>query len=146
MLTRMKHTAVIDTSVFVSALMKADTAPRQVLGLCLQKAVLPLMGNALLAEYEAVLSREWLFDRSPLPQTEREDLLDAYLSVCRWVPISYLWRPNLRDEADNHLIDLAVAGNAEWIITGNTADLGSGELIFPSLRIVTPTQFIAERN
>ena len=142
----MKDIAVIDTSVFVSALMKADTAPRQVLRLCLEGKVAPLMGNALYAEHEAVLARKALFDRSPLSSAEREQLLDAYLSVCRWVPISYLWRPNLRDEADNHLIELAVAGNGSWIVTGNIADLGSGELLFPRIRIVTPTQFMTERS
>ena len=43
-------------------------------------------------------------------------------------------------------MELAVAGNAGWVVTGNIADLGSGELLFPSLRIVTPTQFMTERS
>ncbi len=139
-------TAVIDTSTFVSAVMKGDTAPRQVLRLCLEGQVLPLMGNALLVEHEGVLSREALFRRAPLSETERWQLLDAYLSVCRWVPIYYLWRPNLQDEADNHLVELALAGNAGWIVTGNKADLESGELLFPRLQIVTATEFLARRG
>lgn len=138
--------AVIDTSVFVSAVMKPDTAPRQVLRLCLNGAVQPLMGNALFAECEDVLSRESVFRDSPLVEAERWQLLDAYLSVCRWVPVYYLWRPNLRDEADNHLVELALAGNARWIVTGNKADLGSGELLFPDLKVVSPTAFLEERN
>ena len=73
-------------------------------------------------------------------------MLDAYLSVCRWVPIYYLWRPNLRDEADNHLVELALAGNARWVVTGNKADLRSGELLFPELSVVTATEFLAERS
>ena len=137
--------AVIDTSLFVSALMKADTAPRQVVRLCLYGRVQPLMGNALLAEYEDVVSRGDLFRRCPLLGPEREQVLDAFLSVCRWVPVYYLWRPNLRDEADNHLIELALAGNAGWIVTGNKADLTSGELLFPDLRIVTASEFLRER-
>lgn len=138
--------AVIDTSVFVSAVMKADTAPRQVLRLCLSGDVQPLMGNALFAECEDVLSREGVFKGSLLAEAERWRLLDAYLSVCRWVPVYYLWRPNLRDEADNHLVELALAGNARWIVTGNEADLGSGELVFPDLKVVSPTAFLEERN
>ena len=47
---------------------------------------------------------------SPLTPKEREDLLDAFLSVCEWVPIYFLWRPNLPDEGDNHLMELVVAG------------------------------------
>lgn len=138
--------AVIDTNVFVSAMMKAETAPRQVLRLCLSGQVRPLMGNALFAEYEAVLSRKALFHAAPLTEAERWQLLDAYMSVCRWVPIYYLWRPNLPDEADNHLVELALAGNAAWIVTGNTGDLTAGELRFPALRIVTATEFLKERS
>ncbi len=138
--------AVVDTSVFISAVMKAETPPRQVLRLCLEGAVLPLMGNALFTEYEDVLSRKELFEGSALVESERQQLLDAYLSVCRWVPIYYLWRPNLRDEADNHLIELALAGNAGWLVTGNKADLGSGELLFPELRIATAIEFLEARS
>ena len=46
------------------------------------------------------------------------------------------------DEADNHLIELAVAGNADTIITHNTKDLAQGELRFPGLNIQTPAQFL----
>ena len=138
--------AVIDTSIFVSAVMKSWTAPRQVLRLCLSGEVQPLMGNALFTEYEDVLSRKDLFEGAALEDSERSQLLDAYLSVCRWVPIYYLWRPNLRDEADNHLVELALAGNARWVVTGNKADLGSGELLFPELRIVTAREFLGERS
>ena len=42
------------------------------------------------------------------------------------------------DESDNHLIELAIAGNAESIITGNTRDFAACELVFDSIRIVTP--------
>ena len=44
---------VVDTNVFVLAAMKADTAPRQMLRLCLEGMIKPQMGNALFAEYEA---------------------------------------------------------------------------------------------
>ncbi|WP_368500055.1 PIN domain-containing protein, partial [Moraxella sp.] len=43
-------------------------------------------------------------------------MLNALLSICEWVRIFYLWRPNLKDEGDNHLIELAVAGNANIIV------------------------------
>lgn len=138
--------AVIDTSVFVSAVMKAETPPRQVLRLCLDGRVKPLMGNALLTEYEAVLSRDGIFDGAPLDESECWKLLEAFLSTCRWVPVYYLWRPNLVDEADNHLVELALAGGARWIVTGNTSDLASGELRFPGLQIVSATQFVTERR
>lgn len=54
----------------------------------------------------------------------------------------FLWRPNLPNEADNHLIELALAGNASAIITHNTKDVAHGELRFPDLKVKTPAQFL----
>ena len=78
----------------------------------------------------------------PLSPKDRRALLESFLSVCEWVKVYYLWRPNLPDEGDNHLIELAVAGGAETIITQNTRDIRGGQLRFDSLKILTPKQFI----
>jgi len=75
---------------------------------------------------------------------EREALLNAFLSVCLWVDIYYAWRPNLRDEADNHLIELAVAGGATRLITKNLRDFRNAELIFPGIRVSSPEEFLQE--
>ena len=136
---------VVDTNVLVSAILSPDGAAREVLRRCLTGEVQPLIGNALFLEYEDVLSRDGLFVAAPVDASDRTALLDAFLSVCRWVNISFLWRPNLPDESDNHLIELAVAGNAEWIVTGNTRDIAAGELAFDSFRIGTPRAWL-KRN
>ena len=138
----MINTVVIDTNVFVSALLKAGTAPRQILKLCLSKKLNPLMGNALLAEFEELMQREKLFISGALSAQEREDFLNAFLSQCDWVSVYFLWRPNLRDEADNHLIELAIAGGATHIIMGNTKDFRGAALRFPQIKIVTPSQYL----
>ena len=96
--------------------------------------------SALLAEYEDVLGRAELFSGSVLSGAERTELFDGFLSCCRWVEVFYAWRPNLPDEADNHLIELGVAARADAIVTRNLRDLSRGELMFPSLRVVTPEQ------
>ena len=80
--------------------------------------------------------------KSPLNEEERIVLLESFLSVCEWVKVYYLWRPNLPDEADNHLIELALAGGAHTIVTNNFRDVSRGELTFPSLNIFTPSQFL----
>ena len=56
--------------------------------------------------------------------------------------IYFLWRPNLPDEADNHLVELAVAGGSDAIVTNHTRDVRRGELSFPHLQILTPAQFL----
>ncbi len=135
---------VVDTNVLVSAVLSPDGASREVLRRCLIGGARPLISNALFLEYEDVLAREDLFTKAPISARDRAVLLDAVLSVCQWVNITFLWRPNLPDESDNHLIELAVAGNAEWIITGNTKDIAAGELVFDSFRIVTPGIWLKE--
>ena len=136
----------MDTSVFVSALLKAETAPRQVLRLCLLGEIQPLMGNPLLSEFEDLLARTDLYKNSVLTEAERQEFMNDFMSVCKWIPIYYLWRPNLPDEADNHLVELAVAGNATHIITGNLRDFKNAELQFPEIKIVTAKDFLKERS
>jgi len=99
------------------------------------------MGQKLLNEFEDVLGREHLFSASPLTPSERNELLDAFFNVCEWVQVSYLWRPNLPDEGDNHLVELAIAGMAAAVVTNNVRHLRGGELRFPQLRIETPAEF-----
>lgn len=129
---------VVDTSVFVSALLGPGGASRQVIRECLRGRAEPLMGAALFAEYEALLARETLFGQSPVTSRDREVVLNAFLSVCSWTHIYYRWRPNLRDEADNHVLELAVAGGASALVTKNVRDFRGAELHFPHVRICKP--------
>ena len=135
---------VLETNVFVSALRSGGGASRQVLRRILQGQVTPLFGNALWQEYQDLLGRDvWT------PSTtaeERLQVLAALAQAGRWVQVYYGWRPNLRDEGDNHLIELAVAGNAQAVVTHNVRDLTRGELAWPRLRVVTPAQFLEEQS
>jgi putative PIN family toxin of toxin-antitoxin system len=134
---------VVDTNVFVGACMGTG-ACRKVIEACLQGRCTPLMSATLLAEYEDVLSRAVLFRRSRLDARERDELLDIFLSGCEWTRVYYLWRPNLSDEADNHLVELAVAGAAQSIVTRNLRDVRAMELRFPRLQLVSPEDFLEE--
>lgn len=133
-------TVVLDTNVLVAAMLRGGASVRAVVRACLQGHYLPVIGPALFAEYEDILGRRELFSNSVLSPIERDELLDGFLSCCRWVEVFYAWRPNLPDEADNHLIELAVAARADAIVTRNVRDVARGELKFPSLRVLTPEQ------
>ena len=134
---------VIDTNIFLSACLSAGAA-NKVLEVCLEGKCLPLLGAALFTEYEDILTRTELFKSSLLNHEEREELLDIFLASCEWIKVYYLWRPNLPDEGDNHLIELAVAGAADYIVTRNLRDISGGELSFPQLKIVSPETFLKE--
>jgi putative PIN family toxin of toxin-antitoxin system len=135
---------VVDTNIMVGALLQEDGACRAVIRLCLQGELMPMMGVALFSEMEDVLSRHDLFKESRLDLNERTELFQAFLSKTELVKIYYSWRPNLRDEADNHVVDLAVACGAEYIITQNTRDFARMELKFQQLRCTTAAQFLSE--
>jgi putative PIN family toxin of toxin-antitoxin system len=138
----MKSRIVIDISVLISALIGSTGASRELIRLCLQGEYQPLMGNTLFLEYESVVLREEIITQCTLTKQEIFVLLDAFMSVCQWIDIYYLWRPNLRDEADNHLIELAIAGNAQIIATKNIKDFLNSDLIFPNLSILKPEQIV----
>jgi putative PIN family toxin of toxin-antitoxin system len=134
---------VLDTNVFVAALRSGGGTARQVVRGCLTGAYEPLFGAALLAEYEYAAFSPRLPERLA-SNGDRRELMAAIAAEGRWVNVYYLWRPNLRDETDNHLVELAVAGGATAIVTYNVRDLTAGELLFPSLRILTPAAFLKE--
>ena len=138
----MSEKVVIDTSVVISALIGKRGASREVIRRCLTGKYLPLISNPLFQEYEDVSSRKRVKEICPLSVMEVRNLLNAFYSVCSWVPIYYLWRPNLKDEGDNFLIELALAGNSRKIVTNNIKDLEAAELKFEDLRILTPQQIL----
>lgn len=133
---------VLDTSVFVSACLQAGGASRAALRLCLTRRCVPLMGEALYAEYEAVLSRERLFRDCALDSGERTALFEAFLGVCRWTRVYFSWRPNVPDESDNHVVELAVAGGAQAIVTRNLRDFARMELRFERLAVIGPDELV----
>ena len=104
----MGPTVVVDTSVFVSALIGARARRGRCAGLS-GRAVRAGDGREALPGIRS--------GRAPAGGREglapagggAETLLDAFSSVCVWVPVYYLWRPNLPDEGDNHVVELAVA-------------------------------------
>ena len=135
-------TVVIDTNVFVAALRSDGGASRSVLRRALDGDLQALFGNALWTEYQDVMGRPDWGDATTVD--ERRLVLAALASKARWVTVYYGWRPNLPDEGDNHLIELALAGGANAIVTHNLRDLRGGQLRLGSLRVLTPAQCLKE--
>ena len=134
---------VIDTSVWISALITKDSKAREIIKMVFKKELYPQMSEALFKEYESVMKRDKIQRLTPLGKEEQNELFNAYLSCCNWNEVYYSWRPNLKDEDDNFVVELAVASGAEYIITYNTKDFQKSELIFRHT-IITPEEFIKE--
>lgn len=130
---------VIDTNVLVAGLRSGGGASREIIRLALTGKIKPIFGNALWLEYEDLLGRDiWTNSTS---DSERRQVLSALIKVGQWVTVYYGWRPNLPDEADNHLIELAIAGGADVIITHNIRDIKRGELL-NSIKVQSPSDFL----
>lgn len=132
---------VIDTNVFVAGLRSVGGASRWVLRGALTGRFEPL-GNALWMKYQDLLDRPvW---GTSTNAAQRLQVLAALAKQGRWVTVYYGWRPNLPDEGDNHLIELALAGGAAAVVTHNLRDVRGGELHLGKLRVLTPAQCLEE--
>ena len=132
---------VIDTNVWISALISKDGVSREVIRWALLEKIAPQISTTLFLEYEDVMKREKIQALCSLSIEEQEELFQAFLSTCKWNEIFYLWRPNLDDENDDFLIELAVASNSSVIVTDNIKDIEHGELQF-DIEVLTPKQFV----
>jgi uncharacterized protein len=133
---------IVDTNVLVSAFTSANGASREVLRQLLSGQVRALISVALYSEYCDVLGRADFLNRCPLKPAEIQELFDAFLSTTEPVELYFSWRPNLRDEGDNHVYELAVAALDAPLLTYNQRDFMHAQLKFPSLQIMSPSQWL----
>ncbi|MBS0398019.1 MAG: putative toxin-antitoxin system toxin component, PIN family [Proteobacteria bacterium] len=135
---------VLDTNVLASAFTSGRGASREVLRCVLRKEVHALISVPLFTEYEDVLARPQVQRRCSLSSREQQVLFDAFRACTELVEVYYRWRPNLPDESDNHVLELAVAAGSATILTFNGRDFSRGELRFPDVAIRSPAQWLKE--
>lgn len=76
-----------------------------------------VLSTALLFEYEDLLKRKR--EMLGLVDEEIEVVLDQFCAVAECWQVHFLWRPRLRDAADDHLVELAVVAGGVPIVTHN---------------------------
>ncbi|MEI6705893.1 MAG: putative toxin-antitoxin system toxin component, PIN family [Methylococcales bacterium] len=133
---------IVDTNVLVAGLISSKGSNREILRLCLKGELQPFVGNALYLEYQDLLNREKIQALCQQTSVSLMEFLDGFAHVCKSVDARYLWRPNLRDEADNHLVELAIAAQAAYIITNNISDFAYPELKHLGYEVITPEQLL----
>ena len=134
---------VLDTSVIVAALRSRRGASHGILRHVADRTVRPLVSTPLFLEYEAVLKRpehQLAIGMTP----ERVDaFLAAFASACEGVETHFRWRPQLRDSADEMVLECAVNGRADRLVTHNLRDFAYAADRF-ALTVRTPGAFLSE--
>ncbi len=115
---------VLDTDVVVAAFRSPTGASAALLQLARQGAFQIAVSNALLVEYESVLTRPEHLKQGDRSESDAQALLDIIADLAEWVLIDILWRPQSRDPDDDLVIDAAVNGGADAIVTFNQRDFG----------------------
>ena len=129
---------LIDTNVLVSALRSRRGASHAVLRRVILGELTIVMHPKLLWEYRDVLGRQEIAATLTLSPQEVESLLAYLVHIASEVNVRYLWRPNLRDEGDSFVIEIALAVAPCAVVTHNTRDLSAGEPRFPDVALMTP--------
>lgn len=95
----------------------------------------------LMLEYESVLTRPEHLKESGLSIEDINILLDALAAVIEPVTQHFLWRPRLKDPADEMILETAVNGSSDYLITFNARHFGQAAATF-GIHVLPPGEII----
>jgi putative PIN family toxin of toxin-antitoxin system len=128
---------VIDTSVLVAGL-RSRSGGSAALLIEVGADTLELVASpALFLEYEAVLKRE----KHGLPAQYVDAFLAELAHSIQPAEIWYQWRPQLSDAADEMVLEAAINGQAEAIVTHNRKDFERAAERF-GIEVMSPAQVL----
>ena len=133
---------VLDTSCVVAAMRSPSGASAAILKAARNGKVTLLMSVPLAIEYEAVCSRLEHRRAAGMDEDDLAVFLDALVAMAEAVEPHYLWRPQLRDAADEMVLEVAANGNAEAIVTFNIDDFGETPRMF-GIKVVLPREALS---
>jgi putative PIN family toxin of toxin-antitoxin system len=128
---------VLDTDVLVAAIRSGRGASRVLLEDALRRRYQILASVPLMLEYEAVLTRPEHLEASQLSRQDVSDILDALASVADPIRLAFLWRPVLPDPDDDMVLETALNGRADLLVTLNRRHFHTASASF-RVKVVSP--------
>jgi putative PIN family toxin of toxin-antitoxin system len=116
---------VLDTDVVVAALRSPAGASAAIVRAAREKKATLLLSVPLAVEYEAVCRRPEHRMAAGLSLRQVEIFLNAVIGMAEAVHTHFLWRPQLRDPNDEMVLEAAVNGQADAVVTFNVRDYGT---------------------
>lgn len=139
----MKVRLVLDTSVLVAALRSRLGASNKVLRKVARRETVLLLSPALLLEYEEVLKRPEHRLVHGLTEESVDALVSELAALAEPVEMYFSWRPLSADPGDEMVLETAVNGAAEVLITLNVRDFSAAERF--KIRVMRPGEFLRSR-
>lgn len=113
---------VLDTNVIVAGLRSPTGASAKLIDRALSGSFVLVLSVALALEYEAVCSDPEQRIGSGLSEAEVETIVTALCAAAEPVVARFLWRPQLHDPADEMVLEAAINGAADALVTFNRRD------------------------
>jgi putative PIN family toxin of toxin-antitoxin system len=121
---------VLDTDVIVASLRSPEGASAALLRLLDEGRGTLLISVALALEYDAVCRRPEHLAASGLNNAQIEIFLNGLVNLAEPVKSYFRWRPLLSDAGDEMVLDVAVNGQADWLVTFNRKHFGKTPAAF----------------
>ncbi len=121
---------VLDTDVVVAAFRSPTGASAALIERALDGDITLLVTVPLALEYEAVVKREEHLVATGTKIDEMDRRIGSLIALCEPVYRAYRWRPQLRDPADEMVLEAAVNGGADMLVTFNRRDFGDAPAAF----------------
>jgi len=132
---------VLDTSVVVAALRTRLGAGNAVLRLVAQRRLVALATPPLFLEYEDVLKRPEHRLVHGLSLGALDEYLAELAALIEPVEVHFQWRPQLRDSNDEMVLEAAINGGAEALVTYNVTDFAEAAEHF-RISVFTPAEVL----
>ena len=122
--------------------MRSPTGASAELLMAARRSEVTLLANVALAlEYEAICQLAEHRFAVGLNIDEVNIFIDAVLAMVEPIETHFMWRPQLRDAADEFVLEAAVNGQAAGIVTFNHREFGEVPARF-AIDVLTPSEAI----